>query len=174
MTNKMAGPDSGPPSSQLGKGEKFLITGQPLGSPAPGAPGRCTQGVFMGRDRRGGARSQPLSRRNLTPFEIVAWACQGRGGTRKRNLETAGRQNPAEGSERSVQKNGRSGRGCREDLERGTHLSKSHGEGGQAGLQKEDVLTPKLQPLSYLTISSPVKWGETQKVPYSVVGNYTS
>lgn len=45
----------------------------------PGGPWALHTGGIYGKRQEGRAPSQPLSRRNSTPLEIVAWACQGRG-----------------------------------------------------------------------------------------------
>lgn len=58
MTNKMAGPDLGPPSSRAGEGRK--VSNYRSAAWLPRAPGRCTQGVFMGREGGEGLGPSPF------------------------------------------------------------------------------------------------------------------
>lgn len=69
----MAGPDSCAPSSWLGKGEKFLITGQLPDSLGPWA--LHTGGIY-GKRREGRDSVRAPFQKELNSFGIVAWACQ--------------------------------------------------------------------------------------------------
>ena len=162
----MAGPDS---ALLLPAGEGRKVSNYRSAARLPGAPGCCTQGVFMGRDERvGRAQTQPLSWRNSTPFEIVAWTCQGPGSDWGKKFRINRKRKPCRGFRKEKAGQG----GVLRKPWQGEHTGwggkrlAHHGQRGHARL----VLTPKLQPLSQLTcktgrnteLTLQCGWGITQ------------
>lgn len=86
----MAGPDSGAPSSLLGKGEKFLITGQLPGSLGP--LGATHRGYLW--EERG---EEGLVQKELSSFKNCSLGLSrpGKGLEKETNSEWAGRENSA-------------------------------------------------------------------------------
>lgn len=90
----MAGPDSGAPSSLLGKGEKFLITGQLPGSLGP--LGTTHRGYLWEERGEEGLGPSPFQK-ELSSFKNCSLGLSrpGKGLEKETNSEWAGRENSA-------------------------------------------------------------------------------
>lgn len=153
MTNKMAGPDLRPSSSQLGKGEKFLITGQPPGSLGP--LGAAHRGYLWEEPGEEGLSPSPIPEGAQVLLKLQPGPAEAGEGLGK---ETSNLQEEKTllKYQREVSRNMAGQEAVQGKPGKGNTLTQVPWR----KRQKEGILTPQPQPVSYLTISSAGKWGE--------------